>query len=59
MIGDRESDLMAGTNAGCKTALVRTGYGHETSATIDLKTVNGIGVFDSVEEAVREWMKAL
>lgn len=27
MIGDRESDLAAGAAAGCRTALVRTGYG--------------------------------
>ena len=27
MIGDKESDIMAGVNAGCKTILVITGYG--------------------------------
>jgi D-glycero-D-manno-heptose 1,7-bisphosphate phosphatase len=27
MIGDRESDLEAGAAAGCRTVLVRTGYG--------------------------------
>lgn len=27
MIGDKEIDLMAGRNAGCQVALVRTGYG--------------------------------
>jgi D-glycero-D-manno-heptose 1,7-bisphosphate phosphatase len=27
MIGDKEIDLEAGRNAGCRTALVRTGYG--------------------------------
>jgi D-glycero-D-manno-heptose 1,7-bisphosphate phosphatase len=32
MIGDRDSDLEAGANAGCQTALVRTGYGEVTSA---------------------------
>ena len=30
MAGDSRSDLEAGTRAGCKAALVRTGYGHET-----------------------------
>ena len=56
MIGDRDSDLQAGANAGCQTALVRTGYGKETSAMIDLKKVHGIGVFDTVAEAVTAWL---
>jgi histidinol-phosphate phosphatase family protein len=30
MIGDRWSDLEAGKRAGCRTALVLTGYGRET-----------------------------
>lgn len=30
MIGDKEIDLEAGRNAGCRTALVRTGYGSES-----------------------------
>ncbi len=29
MIGDKDIDLLAGRNAGCKVALVRTGYGAE------------------------------
>jgi D-glycero-D-manno-heptose 1,7-bisphosphate phosphatase len=29
MIGDKDVDLQAGRNAGCKVALVRTGYGAE------------------------------
>lgn len=29
MIGDKEVDLLAGRNAGCRTALVLTGYGKE------------------------------
>jgi D-glycero-D-manno-heptose 1,7-bisphosphate phosphatase len=56
MIGDRESDLVAGASAGCMTALVTTGYGQETRSAIDLNAVNGIGVFDSVGEAVRAWL---
>ena len=55
MIGDRESDLQAGARAGCQTALVTTGYGQETSAAIDLKTVHGIGIFPTIADAVREW----
>jgi len=56
MIGDRESDLQAGANAGCRSALVRTGYGQETSAMVDLKRVNGIGVFDTLSDAVAAWL---
>ena len=56
MIGDRESDLQAGSNAGCQTALVRTGYGSETAAMIDMADVRGIGVFDSVGDAVESWL---
>ena len=57
MIGDRDSDLQAGATAGCLTALVRTGYGLETSAAINLDQVQGIGVFDSVAEAVSAWLQ--
>jgi D-glycero-D-manno-heptose 1,7-bisphosphate phosphatase len=32
MIGDRASDLEAGRRAGCRTALVLTGYGQTTAA---------------------------
>ena len=56
MIGDRESDLEAGASAGCHTALVRTGYGQETSATIDLQRLRGLGVFRGVAEAVETWL---
>jgi len=33
MIGDKESDILAGKNAGLKTVLVGTGYGKETLKT--------------------------
>ena len=56
MVGDRESDLQAGASAGCQTALVRTGYGNETSAAINLPRVRGIGVFDSLGDAVGDWL---
>ncbi len=32
MIGDKEIDLLAGRNAGCRVALVRTGYGARMDA---------------------------
>ncbi len=56
MIGDRDSDLQAGANAGCQTALVKTGYGLETSSTIDLAKVRGIGIFNTVGDAVVAWL---
>lgn len=56
MIGDRESDLRAGANAGCCTALVLTGYGEETSKTIDLRAHGAIGIFRSIADAVDGWM---
>jgi D-glycero-D-manno-heptose 1,7-bisphosphate phosphatase len=56
MIGDRKSDLEAGANAGCQTALVLTGYGKETSAAITLDSLRGIGIFHSVAEAVNAWL---
>jgi D-glycero-D-manno-heptose 1,7-bisphosphate phosphatase len=33
MVGDRETDLAAGAAAGCRTVLVRTGYGAGVDAT--------------------------
>ena len=56
MIGDRESDLQAGAAAGCTTALVRTGYGEATNAAIDFNKVRGLGVFQTVEDAVDAWL---
>ena len=56
MIGDRESDLLAGAQAGCQTALVTTGYGEETRATIEPRPLRCLGVFDSVAEAVEAWL---
>ena len=32
MIGDKGSDIAAGNNAGCRSILVRTGYGEQESA---------------------------
>ena len=41
MIGDRVSDLQAGAAAGCRTALVRTGYGALVNpATLDRDALN-------------------
>lgn len=41
MIGDRETDLAAGAAAGCRTVLVRTGYGSlVNTATLDRDALN-------------------
>ena len=56
MIGDRESDLQAGATAGCQTALVRTGYGEETSVAINLTSLHGLGIYPTVAEAVAAWL---
>ena len=55
MIGDRESDLDAGFRAGCRTALVLTGYGEEASKSVDLRQFRGIGAFSTVADAVNAW----
>jgi D-glycero-D-manno-heptose 1,7-bisphosphate phosphatase len=49
MIGDKLADIEAGIAAGCRTILVRTGYGadHEPSAP------DGIEVFDDILCAAR------
>lgn len=35
MVGDTLSDMLAGQNAGCKSLLVRTGYGHKVTSDFD------------------------
>lgn len=35
VIGDRESDIILGKNAGCKTIMVKTGYGSSINAVPD------------------------
>ncbi len=43
MIGDSGSDLEAGRRAGCRTILVRTGYGRKTEAAIAAGRATGDG----------------
>ncbi len=51
MVGDTVSDMLAGRNAGCRTALVRTGYGaqfaHDRSA-IDHEAETLSGVVETI-----------
>lgn len=35
MVGDTLSDMLAGKNAGCRSLLVRTGYGHKVDTDFD------------------------
>jgi D-glycero-D-manno-heptose 1,7-bisphosphate phosphatase len=59
MIGDKESDLEAGTRAGCRTILVRTGYGATIDPTAIPAAWNVLGVADTLSDAVDSWLRFL
>jgi len=49
MIGDKEIDLGAGRNAGCRVALVRTGYGRQVDGALaDLVAEDLAGAVDRI-----------
>ena len=50
MIGDKLTDIEAGNNAGCKTILVKTGYGRETAQNIRIPCDH---IADDLYDAVR------
>lgn len=52
MVGDRRSDLEAGAAAGCKTILVRTGYGATADLIAPDETLKLVAVVPSIVEAV-------
>ncbi|MBK8792847.1 MAG: HAD family hydrolase [Holophaga sp.] len=53
MIGDKTIDLEAGRNAGCRVALVRTGYGTVTDGALaDLVADN---LADAIERILGQW----
>lgn len=52
MIGDRRSDLEAGAAAGCRTILVRTGYGESSGITGVDASLNLHAVVPAIAEAV-------
>ncbi len=58
MVGDKLSDLEAGAAAGCRTVLVRTGYGarHERPAVAGNPRL--LAVVDSLPAAVDAWLRA-
>jgi D-glycero-D-manno-heptose 1,7-bisphosphate phosphatase len=53
MVGDKAIDIEAGHRAGCKAALVRTGYGcHEDGTAADLVAEN---LPEAVERILAQW----
>jgi D-glycero-D-manno-heptose 1,7-bisphosphate phosphatase len=52
MVGDRRSDLEAGAAAGCRTILVRTGYGSASDLTAPNDELKLVAVVPSIVEAV-------
>jgi D-glycero-D-manno-heptose 1,7-bisphosphate phosphatase len=56
MIGDSLSDLQAGWNAGCQSALVRTGYGKETWHNADTQTRDQISYLGKDLLDVANWI---
>lgn len=57
MVGDRLGDLQAGANAGCHSALVRTGYGASMALDFDPLELRFLGAFVSLGEAVETWLR--
>jgi D-glycero-D-manno-heptose 1,7-bisphosphate phosphatase len=49
MIGDKLADIQAGSSAGCRSVLVRTGYGSEEESRLP----EGIQVYDDLPSAVK------
>jgi D-glycero-D-manno-heptose 1,7-bisphosphate phosphatase len=58
MVGDRLGDLEAGENAGCQSALVRTGYGNSVQCDFGSTTQRFTGAFESLGAAVDAWLKS-
>ena len=53
MVGDRMSDLEAGSNAGCRPILVKTGYGGAVARSLGRDGLTPHYVADNLSEAVR------
>lgn len=52
MVGDKLTDLQAGARAGCRTWLVRTGYGAGEEPKLDTSTMKCAGVADALPGAI-------
>ena len=57
MVGDRLGDLQAGVNAGCLSALVRTGYGASVSPDFNSDGMRYLGCFEKLGEAIDAWLQ--
>jgi D-glycero-D-manno-heptose 1,7-bisphosphate phosphatase len=57
-IGDKLTDLEAGARAGCRTVLVRTGYGASFEREARSRDLRLLGVADSLSEAVELWLQS-
>lgn len=53
MVGDKLTDIIAGRRAGCRTVLVRTGYGEQELARIERERVAPDFVMEDLERAAR------
>jgi D-glycero-D-manno-heptose 1,7-bisphosphate phosphatase len=59
MVGDKLSDLEAGAAAGCRTVLVRTGYGARFETSLDREALRVLGVVDDLRAALELLKPAL
>ena len=57
MVGDKLTDLEAGARAGCRTILVRTGYGSTEEAKLEPGCLNCAGVADALPDAIEAILK--
>ncbi len=57
IVGDRLGDLEAGANAGCQSALVRTGYGASMVLDFDAAALRFVGAYSSLGNAVDAWLR--
>lgn len=56
LVGDKLSDLAAGKAAGCRLALVKTGYGASHCVLPDLLALGAVLVADDLPSAVAKWL---
>ena len=59
MIGDKLSDVAAGEAAGCRTILVRTGYGESESKRFEEDGIHPRHVAGDLQEAVSLWLEIM
>lgn len=57
VVGDKEADVELARRAGCRAALVRTGYGAETEAALAAEGREADLVADDLEGAVEEMLR--